>query len=268
MAFPLKQSTATTVRMGPFKDAADGVTDEGSLTIQKADVRLSKGRGDFAAASQDQGASNAGAAYDENGHYIIELDTTDTNTLGGLRIYIQESGALPVWDDFIVMSANAYDALVAATDNLNVEVATIAANAITATSIASDAITAEKLASDVTTELQSGLATAAALTTVDGIVDDILADTADMQPKIPPKYWVTGTIGVVTSTTVFRVVTALDTPANSQRFKECILFRSSGVIERQRVSSNTNVDATHIQVTLANAYSSVPVETTDTCLLM
>jgi hypothetical protein len=57
------------------------------------------------------------------------------------------------------------------------QVKSIDANAITATAINADAITAAKIAADVTTEIQSGLATAAALATVDGIVDDILVDT-------------------------------------------------------------------------------------------
>jgi hypothetical protein len=52
--------------------------------------------------------------------------------------------------------------------------------AITAASIAANAINAAKLDPDVTTELQSGLATAAALATVDSIVDDILLDTAEI----------------------------------------------------------------------------------------
>lgn len=69
-------------------------------------------------------------------------------------------------------------AVTAAAGIPEVKVANIAANAITATAINADAITAAKLAADVTTELQNGLATAAALATVDGIVDDILVDTA------------------------------------------------------------------------------------------
>lgn len=56
-------------------------------------------------------------------------------------------------------------------------VGAMAANVLTATAINADAITAAKLAADVTTELQSGLATAAALATVDTVVDAILVDT-------------------------------------------------------------------------------------------
>jgi hypothetical protein len=56
-------------------------------------------------------------------------------------------------------------------------VGSVAAGGITAASFAANAINAAKLDPDVTTELQAGLATAAALAVVDGIVDDILVDT-------------------------------------------------------------------------------------------
>lgn len=68
---------------------------------------------------------------------------------------------------------------------IDVNVTAMAANVLTATAINSDAITAAKLASDVTTELQSGLATAANLATVAGYIDTeiaaILADTNELQ---------------------------------------------------------------------------------------
>lgn len=51
--------------------------------------------------------------------------------------------------------------------------AKIADGAIDAATFAADAITAAKIAADVTTELQAGLATAAALSTVSGLVDDL-----------------------------------------------------------------------------------------------
>jgi hypothetical protein len=52
-------------------------------------------------------------------------------------------------------------------------VASIANDAITAAAIAADAIGASELAADAVTEIQSGLATAAALTTVEGKVDTV-----------------------------------------------------------------------------------------------
>lgn len=101
----LIQSTAVTVKIGPFVDSGDGVTAETGLTIQKADVRLSKNGGNMAAANADQGVGDAGAAHDEIGVYDVSLDTTDTNTLGRLQLFVAESGALPVWAEFMVVTA-------------------------------------------------------------------------------------------------------------------------------------------------------------------
>ncbi len=59
-------------------------------------------------------------------------------------------------------------------------VTSIAAGAITAAAIDTGAIDADALAADAVTEIQSGLATAAALATVDSVVDAILLDTAEI----------------------------------------------------------------------------------------
>ena len=63
-----------------------------------------------------------------------------------------------------------------------VKVNNIAANAITATSIAADAIGAAELAADAVTEIQSGLASAAALATVAGYID---TEITDIQSRLP-----------------------------------------------------------------------------------
>jgi len=112
----LKQSTAVTVKMGPFVDDTDGKTFETSLSIAQADVRLSKNGGNYA-----QKADTGTASYDENGDYDVALNTTDTGTLGRLRASISKSGALPVWKEFIVVPANVYDALVGGSDKLQVD---------------------------------------------------------------------------------------------------------------------------------------------------
>lgn len=81
-----------------------------------------------------------------------------------------------------VVNGFAADSITAAAiaDNA-IDAGAIAANAITSAKFANDAITAAKLHADVTTELQSGLATAANLTTVDTVVDAIKAVT-DLLP--------------------------------------------------------------------------------------
>ncbi len=65
-----------------------------------------------------------------------------------------------------------------------IDAATFATGAITAAAIAADAIGASELAADAVTEIQSGLATAAALATVDTVVDAIQAKT-DNLPSDP-----------------------------------------------------------------------------------
>jgi len=102
----LKQGTAVTIPAGPFLDDADGKTAETGLSIVQANIRLSKNGGDFA-----QTHNTAGATHDENGYYDVPLDTSDTDTLGCLRITISKSGALPVWEDFMILPAAVYNAV-------------------------------------------------------------------------------------------------------------------------------------------------------------
>ena len=85
----LKQSTAVTVKAGPFLDSTDGNTAEGALTISQADIRLSKNGGNIA-----QSNNAAGATHDELGIYGVPLDATDTNTVGILTLMIHETGSL------------------------------------------------------------------------------------------------------------------------------------------------------------------------------
>lgn len=159
----LKQSTAATIKLGPFLDDTDGKTAETALTISQADIRLSKNGGDIA-----QSNNATGATHDELGYYDIPLDVTDTNTLGRLKVAVSETGALPVWQDFMVVPANVWDSLFGA-DVLQVHAveianglitaAAIADGAITAPKIATDAIAAAKVAADAVTKIQTGLAT-------------------------------------------------------------------------------------------------------------
>ena len=111
----LKQSTAATIKLGPFVDDSDGKTAETGLTISQADIRLSKNGGDIA-----QTHNSAGATHDKLGYYNVPLDTTDTNTLGTLKVIVSESGALPVFADFMVITAEAYDTL-CGTDHFTVD---------------------------------------------------------------------------------------------------------------------------------------------------
>ena len=121
-----KQSTAVTLLIGPFLDDADGNTPETALTIAQADVRLSKNGGNMA-----QKNESTSCTHDELGYYTCPLDTTDTGTLGLLKLMVHESGALPVWEEIQVVTANVYDTLFS-TDQLDVNVTNVGGTAQTA----------------------------------------------------------------------------------------------------------------------------------------
>jgi len=125
MCVVLRQSTAVTKKIGPFLDETDGKTAEIALTITQADVRLSKNGGAFA-----QKTEASASAHDESGYYGVALDTTDTGTLGSLRLHIAEAGALPVWQDFMVVTANVYDSMFS-TDVLDVSLIQVLGTALT-----------------------------------------------------------------------------------------------------------------------------------------
>lgn len=117
MALWLKQSTAVDIKVGPFLDSADANTVEGSLTITQPDIRLAKNGGAFAQKSAAQTLS-----HEENGWYEVALSTTDTDTLGILTLVIHESGALQVWEKYMVVPANVYDSIIGGSDVLDASV--------------------------------------------------------------------------------------------------------------------------------------------------
>ena len=114
MANWLKQSTSTTLMLGPFLDATDGVTPETGVTVT---ARLSKNGGAFVARNDGTAPS-----HDENGDYTVVLDATDTNTLGRLRIAVSDSTVhVPVWRDLLVLPANIFDSLVSGSDYIQTD---------------------------------------------------------------------------------------------------------------------------------------------------
>ena len=114
----LEQSTTVTIQLGPFLDEDDGKTAETALTISSTDVNLSKN----GAAFDNPNDANA-ATHDATGWYRKQINATDTNTLGRLIVHVHESGALPVWREFMVVNSNVYDSLInPGTDYLQVDV--------------------------------------------------------------------------------------------------------------------------------------------------
>lgn len=113
----MKQSTAVTVKIGPFIDNTDGFTVLDALTILQANIRLSKNGLNMA---QKNDATSA--THDELGYYDCPLNTTDTATLGRLQVISSDATAMPVPPEYFeVVTANVYDTLFS-TDTLDVNV--------------------------------------------------------------------------------------------------------------------------------------------------
>lgn len=112
----LKQSTAVTLKIGPFVDSANGNDEETALTIAQADVRLSKNGGNMA-----QKNESTSCTHDELGIYDCPIDTTDTDTLGRLELSVHETGSLVVRHTYMVVPANVWDSMFGA-DKLDVSV--------------------------------------------------------------------------------------------------------------------------------------------------
>lgn len=125
----LKQSTATTLLLGPFLDETDGKTAETALTISQADVLLWK-EGGTTFAQKNESTS---ATHRSNGLYTCPINTTDTNTLGILTVSVHESGALPIRQDYYVTPANVFDSLILGSDLLQIDLTQIAGSASAAT---------------------------------------------------------------------------------------------------------------------------------------
>lgn len=116
MAALLKQGTTVTVKVGPFLDKTDGVTEETALTPA---IEISKNGGAFAARS-----STTAVTHDSEGWYNVELNATDTDTVGRLVLKAHDAAThLPVWHEFMVVPANVYDSLVSGSDKLQIDVA-------------------------------------------------------------------------------------------------------------------------------------------------
>lgn len=118
MANLLKQATAKTIEFGPFLNSTDGDTEEPGLSLVAADILVSKDHATLTAKSDTTNPTGG-----SNAHYQVTLNGTDTGTLGKLRVWCHKSGTLAVWEDFIVVTANVYQAFaVVGTERLQVNV--------------------------------------------------------------------------------------------------------------------------------------------------
>jgi len=143
----LRQSTQVIVVIGPFVDVGDGFTPETGITLGAADeAEILKAN---TSTTTDISGATWAAITGCDGYYALTLTTSLTDTVGPLTVMVNDdSVCLPVFARFQVIEEAAYDAMYAASADpkADVNVASIDANAITATAIEADAITAAKIA--------------------------------------------------------------------------------------------------------------------------
>lgn len=116
----LRKSTAVSIALGPFVDAADGYTPETGLTITEADIRIKKNGANWASVSGTQTLS-----HEEDGWYEASLSAGDTDTEGALVIAVAVAGARPVNIRCMVVAQAVYDALVTGDSTLPVDGSTV-----------------------------------------------------------------------------------------------------------------------------------------------
>ncbi len=132
---PLKQSTQVSVLIGPLLDSTTGENEEAiAYNAAGMDIDVYKGitKVDITP------ANSAGDGYwrhISNGCYGLTLSTSDTNTLGTLRVLVNVDGVHPCWEYFTVLSAQAYDALIAGTDKLQVDAVEISSSSTAADNV-------------------------------------------------------------------------------------------------------------------------------------
>lgn len=132
MPILLKQSTSADILVGPLFDSTDFKTAESAVAYDAAGINVDVIKGITKA--DVTLANSAGNGYWRHvitGCYALTLSTTDTNTLGPLRVTFQATGVLDWWQDYLVVPAAVYDSLVAGTDTLPVDLTQVLGTAPT-----------------------------------------------------------------------------------------------------------------------------------------
>lgn len=117
----LRQSTATTIIIGPFVSETDGTTANTTMNVGGISLNLIKHNDTFGSVTNipitatDSGGSND-MAHIANGYYKLELTSVNVDTIGRLRVEATSLGnTLPAWENFEVIDANAHGALISGT---------------------------------------------------------------------------------------------------------------------------------------------------------
>jgi hypothetical protein len=129
----LKTNTATTIVVGPFLDATDGVTPETGLTATNEHATLVVDNAGSPALALDADLTASGGnndfvhvTNDDAGYYTLELTAAQVNYLGGAELSINyATDHAPVFHEFMILPANVYDSIVSGSDYLQADMVQI-----------------------------------------------------------------------------------------------------------------------------------------------
>ena len=118
----LKTNTAVRVCLGPFLDKTDGVTPETALTVSNCKITAVAETDENSAptlvldnvAGNDATNTLAHITGDDAGFYELKLTAGNVNRLGRFTVQVNDAANhCPVWKEFMILPANAFDALIA-----------------------------------------------------------------------------------------------------------------------------------------------------------
>lgn len=106
----LRQNTATTLIIGPFKDKTDGVTSLTAMEVSATTI-IDFYKGATKSDVTTTSAATHAMVHVANGYYSLTVTTGDVDTAGFFKITGDAVSALAVWRDFEVLPTQQYDTM-------------------------------------------------------------------------------------------------------------------------------------------------------------
>lgn len=214
----LRTNTATRITVGPFLDKTDGVTPEVALTVTSCKLTFIVDDGGVPTLVLDAAPTASGGANDmvhitgdDAGYYDLELAAANVNYLGRAKLAITDAAThCPVFQEFMILPAVIYDAMILGTDLFQVDLTQIGGDAQSATDLkdfadagydpATNKVQGVVLTDTVTTYTgntpqtgdsfarlgaPAGASVSADVAAVQASATAIEADTQDIQTRIP-----------------------------------------------------------------------------------
>jgi len=190
-------------------DKDDAVTPETTVSLASADEAEVLISGASGSTSVSISANAWTAITGSPGWYLLTLGSgSETGTLGNIEVVVQDASlCLPVRKSFFVVPANQYEAMFGTSFPLVDSSGDVTVAALSTTA------KAEVNAECDTAITDAALATASALATVDMVVDDILADTNELQTDDIPT--TLATIAAYIDTEISSIITTQSSHTSS-----------------------------------------------------